>query len=92
MQLRGVTSDNSLKFQPGGRLSAQLAWVSSLLLNSNGIPLVRIHMHMTDAWIAVNSKGFRIAANAHEGELSNGLVTHRKFAVLHAEANRKERS
>jgi hypothetical protein len=47
---------------------------------------------MTDASIAINSKGFRIAATAHEGELFNGIITHRKFSVLCAEANRKERS
>jgi arabinose-5-phosphate isomerase len=58
LEARGFTAENFSVFHPGGSLGAQLARVSDIMHSGNDMPLVESGAQMTQAILAISSKGF----------------------------------
>ncbi|MEL6750489.1 MAG: KpsF/GutQ family sugar-phosphate isomerase [Pseudomonadota bacterium] len=58
LEARGFTAENFSVFHPGGSLGAQLQRVSDIMHSGSDMPLVASGSQMTQAILAISSKGF----------------------------------
>lgn len=72
---RGFTAEHFSIFHPGGSLGAQLARVRDIMHSGDDMPLVSSGSQMTQAILAISSKGFGCTGVTSEDGALIGIIT-----------------
>ena len=75
LESRGFTSQDFRRYHPGGKLGAQLRQVSAVMHTGDRLPLIELGKMMSDAIVAISSKGLGCVIVVTPDSKLAGLVT-----------------